>query len=329
MYGGCHGISIHSLGSLVVIQIYLESFDRMFEFITFYSLTLLLHGFLYLQPCSLFRTLLWIHTDQGDWIVQIASAWFTDIARTCEIVGQVSTHMIQVVSSADDYSYAIFLFVLIPSLGYQSYISTVHLIVSLSVHADAIIFERELNVTVATRYGYLGNLAKGLVRQSRISDILTELKCGVFNAIAFLLADWLEVNTCEQEYIKVLPNPSEVYMLVDSFKWTFILCSIGFWTVRNTTWVDIDFASDVYLAASSILRPTTLQGIPTSQHITAPYGRFSTNESLDYVRLPSTSFPSGTIDFSKVYFFKYIILIDLILLSFFASYLIVVKKFHL
>ncbi|XP_026413071.1 uncharacterized protein LOC113308837 [Papaver somniferum] len=91
-YGLSYEISVHSLGSLVVTQIHLGSFDCLFEFIMFNTLIILHHGFLYLQPWVFFHVALWFHKSQGN--------WFYQIARTCALVRKISAQLIRFDSSA-------------------------------------------------------------------------------------------------------------------------------------------------------------------------------------------------------------------------------------
>ncbi|KAI3952722.1 hypothetical protein MKW92_022924, partial [Papaver armeniacum] len=118
--------------------------------------------------------------------------------------------------------------------------------------------------------------------------------------------------------------------------WKSTVCSFSFWTVRNITWVDLDFASDLDLDTSWFFLPTTLHDTKASQHFTAvrllshgilftqlwdfwfsPTVNSSQAESLlmgvtllvyTNAHILLTQFPSCAFITPKVYFFLYMIL---------------------
>lgn len=102
-----------------------------------------------------------------------------------------------------------------------------------------------------------------------------------------------------------------VWMLVDLFKWESHLRSIDFWTVRNITWVDVDFAMRVILLVCTdahslliLLTSAVYRGYLISESIAYYVGENcktrNQNFNVEYLYMVLTQFPSHTIDIAKV-----------------------------
>lgn len=70
-----HEITVNPLGSLLVTQIQIASFECAFQFLMFNTLTILHHDFFYVQIWILFHLMVWFHKAQSTLFNQIVRPW--------------------------------------------------------------------------------------------------------------------------------------------------------------------------------------------------------------------------------------------------------------
>ncbi|XP_026393628.1 uncharacterized protein LOC113288723 [Papaver somniferum] len=218
-----HVIAVHSLGLLVVTQIHLGSF--IYEFIIFNTVIILHYGFSYLPPWAFFHVAPWFSKFQGN--------WFDQIDRTCTLVRQVSSQLIQFDSSTSDFSYENLIFLLI--FGYHSYFLAVQYIVFLCVTDVDIVEERKLTITIAARTGI-----------HLVENVVEILNCG--DAQTFILVEWLEVSASEHEHNQWLPKTMYVYRSICFMSSGYLLSGFSyFWGSASRAKVEIYVVFNCFL----------------------------------------------------------------------------------